>query len=333
MRAGASIAVLMIMLASCTAGDTSGPGATPPGLSPAGLPPLQDIAELGAEEIQAAPSPDWVLVAFGRAWVSGVDEGIAAYDAKTGKLEDSVAVPQDECASLAAGFGVVWTATCEGSRGVARIDPQAGKVVGHVAVDVPSDGESSIGAGEGGVWAISDGPDCTTCLLVEIDTRGDRIVGRYDIEEGATAVRAGLGGIWITYSDLDQVAHVDPATGEVVASIDVGLGPRFLDVGAGGVWIMNQSDGSVTHVDPQTDEVVATIPVDSVGIFGGDIAVGEGSVWLRGTEELVAQLDPATDAVVARFGPPAGSGSAEAGAGSLWISAHDETAIYRLPLD
>jgi hypothetical protein len=39
---GASNAVLTTMLASCTAGDTSRPGATPPAQSPAGLPPLQE---------------------------------------------------------------------------------------------------------------------------------------------------------------------------------------------------------------------------------------------------------------------------------------------------
>jgi streptogramin lyase len=281
--------------------------------------------------IHATSSADWVLVAAGRAWVSGIGRGIGIYDATSGTLEGSVAVPQIPCASMDEGFGAVWTATCM-KRGIARIDPGTGEVTAWTAVDVPEDGESSIGAGEGGVWAISDGEGCSRCLLVRVDPKRMQVADAFDVPEGGTAVRAGLGGVWITYADTDQVVHVDPDTGEVVATIDVGLGPRFFDVGSGGVWVMNQLEGSVSHVDPRSDTVVATIPVDELGIQGGDLTVGEGSVWLRASEELVAQIDPDSDRVVARIGAPQGSGSASAGDDEVWISAHDVARIYRIPL-
>jgi YVTN family beta-propeller protein len=235
------------------------------------------------------------------------------------------------------GFGAVWTATC-GERGVARIDPKTGKVTKWVAVDVPTEGESSVGAGEGGIWAIADGDDCSGCVLVRIDPESVQITDTYDVPEGGTAVRAGLGGIWITYFFEGRIAHVDPETGEVVTEIDVGSGPHFLDVGEGGVWVMNQSDGSVSHVDPTSDRVVATIPVDAEGIFGGDVTVGAGFIWLRASSELVAQIDPATDRVVARIGSPQASGGVHAGEGQLWIAAHFEkpdgwrAVLYRIPL-
>ncbi len=58
-----------------------------------------------------------------------------------------------------------------------------------------------------------------------------------------------------------------------------------------------------------------------------------GSVWVRGTMELVAQIDPTTNRVVARFGEPsAGSASVVAVDGQLWISAGAEGALYRMPL-
>ena len=65
------------------------------------------------------------------------------------------------------------------------------------------------------------------------------ITNTYEVPEGGTAVRAGLGGIWITYASEDRVVRVDPDTGQVVAAIEVGSGPRFLAVGEGGVWVMN----------------------------------------------------------------------------------------------
>jgi streptogramin lyase len=263
--------------------------------------------------------------------------GVGFYDAETGRLQGSVAVPQGPCASMDSGFGGVWTATC-GKRGVARIDPQTGKVTGWLAVDVPAEGESSIGAGEGGIWAIADGDDCSGCVLVRIDPETVETLDTYDVPEGGAAVRAGLGGVWITYASEDRVVRVDPETGEVVSEIDVGSGPRFLDVGANGVWVMNQTDGSVSHIDPTSGSVVATIQVDGEAIFGGDVTFGAGFVWLRASAEMVAQIDPATDRVVARIGSPQASGSAHAGDGQLWISDHYEepqgwrAVLYRIPL-
>jgi streptogramin lyase len=106
----------------------------------------------------------------------------------------------------------------------------------------------------------------------------------------------------------------------------------FLDVGAGGVWVMEQDDGTVSHIDPTVDQVVSTIVTDPPSIQGGDITVGEGAVWVRVTGVLVARIDPRTDAVTERYGLAGGSGSAAAGSGALWISAHDVGALYRVPL-
>jgi virginiamycin B lyase len=337
--------VLALPLAACSGGDgdtssaspTSRDEQTPSPQPDQELPELTSVREAGGEAIRAPASADWILVTFGRAWVSGVGEGVGFYEAKTGRLQGSVAVPQSPCAGMDSGFGALWTATC-GKRGVAGIDPKTKAVTKWVAVDVPTEGESSIGAGEGGIWAIADRRDCLGCVLVRIDPRTVRIADTYEVPEGATAVRAGLGGIWITYSAEDRVAHVDPETGAVLSEIDVGVGPRFLDVGEGGVWVMNQADGSVSHIDPTTDEVVATIPVDGRDIFGGDVTVGAGFVWLRGSDELVAQIDPATDRVVARIGFPQASGGVSAGEGQLWIAGHFEkpegwrAVLYRIPL-
>jgi YVTN family beta-propeller protein len=347
------VLAIVFALAACTSGPETPDAATDEGsagtvaTSPATvapdvqpepeLPAITSVRQAGGDAIRAPASADWVLVDFGRAWVSGVGKGIGFYDAETGRLQGAAAVPQEPCASMDAGFGAVWTATC-GDRGVARIDPETGAVTDRVAVDVPEDGESSIGAGEGGIWAIADGDDCSGCVLVRIDPEAVEITDTYDVPEGGTAVRAGLGGVWITYFSEDRVVRVDPQTGEVASEIDVGLGPRFLDVGEGGVWVMNQTDGSVSHVDPSSDSVVATIPVDGEAIFGGDLTVGAGFVWLRAGAELVAQIDPATDRVVARIGPAQASGGAHASDGQLWIADHFErpggwrAVLYRIPL-
>ena len=339
------VALVLALSVACrdADGETSSPGSIPRGSqtpSPTRepeLPEITSVSQAGAEAIRVPAGADWVLVDSGRAWVSVVGDGIGFFDVDSGVLLGSVAVPQAPCASMDSGFGAVWTATC-GERGVARIDPETGEVTGWVAIDVPAEGESSIGAGEGGIWTIADGDGCSGCVVVRIDPEAVEVTETFDVPKGATAVRAGLGGLWITYFSEDRVAHVDPQTGEVVGEIDVGSGPRFLDVGEGGVWVMNQTDGSVSHIDPRSDTVVATIPVDPGSIFGGDVMVGAGFVWLRASAEMVAQIDPATDRVVARIGLPHASGSAHAGDGQLWVSDHYEkpagwrAVLYRIPL-
>jgi YVTN family beta-propeller protein len=212
------------------------------------------------------------------------------------------------------------------------MDPGTGEIVASIEV-APSDfTETSVGVGEGGVWIVADGEGCLGCVLVRIDPDRERIDGLYEVPEHGANVRAGFGGVWISYPDQDQVLRVDPATGAVVARIDVGDNPAFMDVGLGGVWVMNQYDGSVSHIDPATNRVVATVAVDDGGISGGDLTIGEEAVWVRATDELVVVIDPERDRVLQRIGPPLGSGSASAGDGHLWISAHDQFALYRIPL-
>ena len=214
------------------------------------------------------------------------------------------------------------------SRGIIRIDAKTAKVE-RVEFGVPiPDSEASVGAGEGAVWVVV-GKNADT--LVAVDPKSLKVVQQYPIPSASAGVRAGLGGVWITRPGAGELLRVDPATGEVVATIDVGPGPRFLAVGEGSVWVMNQTDGTVSRVDPATDQVTATID-SGAPINGGDIAVGGGSVWVRGGPELLARIDPATDLVTERYGPDAGSGSVAADEGAVWVTAHDVSTIWRLPL-
>ena len=102
-----------------------------------------------------------------------------------------------------------------------------------------------------------------------------------------------------------------------MATIAVGPAPRFLAVGEGGVWTLNQGDGSVSRIDPKTNEVVATIEVGVPGP-GGEIAAGEGSVWVTSFEFPISRIDPKTNTVVQQFAGPGGD-SIRVGLGSVWL--------------
>jgi virginiamycin B lyase len=337
---------ILVLLAAVVAGcsdDGGGTSASPATTSTSSAPPssvslaepklpaVQSVAKVGGVALKATTEADWVLVARGRAWVSGLGKGIGIYDARTGRPLASVAVPQGPCAATDEGFGSVWTATCKPG-GVTRIDPATSRATGHVALPVSSDGESSIGVGEGAVWAIIDGSDCRLCAVARIDPKTLEVTNRYPVPGGASAVRAGLGGVWITNYQTDAVVRLDPTTGKLVATIPVASGPRFFDVGAGAVWVMAQTAGALCRIDPADNRLVGCTVIDPAGVEGGDLTVGNGFVWFRGTEALVAQVDPRSGKVIRRIGPGEGSGSAAAGSGQLWISAHDASKLYRVPV-
>jgi hypothetical protein len=137
--------------------------------------------------------------------------------------------------------------------------------------------------------------------------------------------------VWVTVSDTGKLLRIDPADPRASESIEVGEGPRFLAIGEDAVWVMNQTDGSVSRVDAG-GSVVATVTVSDAPIRGGDIAVGGGIVWVRTEQDLVVGIDAGTNEIEHRYGPPSGSGSVATDGDVAWITAHDTSSLWRLPL-
>ncbi len=331
------LAALALMSSSCSSGSPSpsGPIATRPAAAsgarattqptPA-LPAALDLAQTGATKIDASPGPDFIILGASYAFVTNVGKGIGRFDLRTGAVVDSLEIPGTSCEGLDVGFGSVWSATC--SPELARIDETTGRVT---LIDLPDRGwdtESSVGAGEGAIW-LNVGQANRT--LVRVSPTTNAVTGTFPMPTGATAVRAGLGAIWITVPLKNMLLRINPGDGTVAAQIPVGGGPRFLALGGGAVWVMNQLDGTISRVDPSTNAVVATIDFGE-RIRGGDIAVGGGSVWVHGSTTLLARIDPATNTITKRYGPQVGSGGVAANDDAVWITAHDVKTIWRLPV-
>ncbi len=330
-----SLAITCLLLTGCGDGTMKAPSsrsASPSepasaASSTATPAPLPRVTALDAAlEVTDNNSPDWVLVSNGVAWVATSD-GVRRYS-PDGTILGTTAVGGPICLAMDAGFDAVWVGVCGPEAAVVHLDPATGDVIARIPIDGGLMPEGSLGAGEGAVWAITEDP----VRLLRIDPATNTVSAAFTLGAGAAGVRAGDGGVWVTFAGAGTVAHIDPAAGEIVETIAVGNTPRFLTVAHGGVWVMNNGDGSVSHIDPATDDVVATVSVDEGPINGGDIAAGGGSVWARVSNSVVARIDPADDTVTARYGSPSGSGSVGADDNAVWISAHDVSRIWRLPL-
>jgi YVTN family beta-propeller protein len=293
---------------------------------PESVQPIEQVAQVS---LHIDGFPDWLAIGFGSLWVAnGSAGGVQRIDLATHAIVAVVGVRRP-CAAMAVGYGSIWVASWQ-DRTLVRIDPKTNIVAATIPVGV-ADSEASVAAGEGGVWVLSDEQG----LLTRIDSITNAVAAQVRVRPYSYAAMTGYGSVWVTNTgkrDSDapgSVQRIDPRTNEVVATIPVRGQPRFLAVGEGGVWVLNQADGSVSRIDPGTNEVVATIPVGVPGP-GGDIDAREGAVWVRASTVLLSVIDPATNHVVHRFGPPQGSGAVRAGGGAVWVSAHDVNRIWRL---
>ena len=339
------LAIATILVAACAGpAATAVPGTAAPAttvpvtvapISPAptatpvptlNLPAVTDLVAAGAQTFRFGPGPDFVVTANGFLYANGLGQGIGKIDA-SGKQVMTWSPPGGYAGGFDVGFGAVWEATVD-APGLLRFDLATDEMRPIDVGGVMPDSEASIGAGEGAVWMMIGGLERK---LAKIDPATNKVVGTYDVGTNKSAVRAGLGGVWIADPTSSTIVRFDPASKSVVATIPVGRRPQFLAVGEGAVWVMNQLDGTISRIDPATNRVAATIGVGEV-IEGGDIAVGGGFVWVHSSTTLLFKIDPATNRIVARYGPASGSGGVAADADAVWITAHDITTIWRLPL-
>lgn len=324
----ATAAIAVLTSVSCAAEPAPPPGAPAPTAATPALPAAADVLTRGAVVIKATPNPDWAVATPGGVWVSGVDPGLKRYDVLTGEPTGEVPI-YSVCMAMDHGFESVWAASCSyESPSVLRIDTTTGRTTAEIPMPARLPAESSIGAGEGAVWVLTSGSDRK---LVGIDPGSNAITSTFPAPDGATAVRAGLGAIWVTVGGTGNVLRLDPRSGTVAATIAVGQAPHFLAVGADAVWVLNKLDGTVSRIDPRSGTVAATITVSAGPIKGGDIVAAADAVWVRATDVLAVRIDPQTNTVTERLGPPAGSGSLAVADGSLWITAHDTQSVWRVP--
>ena len=235
------------------------------------------------------------------------------------------------CGGMATGFGSLWVAGCQ-DRSLYRIDLQTARVVATIPTGLADrSGELSVDVGAGSVWLLTDAAG----VLSRVDPETNKVIAQIPVKPDSFAAVFGFGSVWVTNTgdsrptDPGSVQRIDPVTNQVIATIPVGPVPRFLAAGEGGVWTLNQGDGSVTRIDPARNRVAATIPVGVSG-GGGDIAAGAGRVWVRATKVLLSTIDPATNRVIARYGPPAGSGAVRVAGDLVWITAHDTQTVWVL---
>ena len=251
-------------------------------------------------------------------WVLDGEAGtVARIDAKANKVGTSVTVGGQPCASLVSAFTSVWVPSC-GARAVARVNPVDSTVSARADIEV-ANAEGRIAAGIGSIWVVSDRKGVVT----RIDPDTNQAVAEIIIAGGAAAVLFHDGALWVTSGSGKKLTRVNPHNNEIVETIEVGPTPLRLAASDGAVWTLNQGDGSVSRVDTATNKVVVTVNIGAE-VAAGEIAAGEGSVWVSAPGVPLVRIDPRTNKVAQRFSGD-GGGAILVAHGSLWLAAGAQT--------
>ena len=253
------------------------------------------------------------VAAAGALWLSRPEAGaVVRVDPATNALGPQLAIGPAPCGIIVAAFDSLWTILC-GDRTLARIDEKSGGGFRPVAPRAAA-ADSPIAAAVGSVWMISGEKG----VLSRIDPDTSAPVAEVYVAPHPVSLASGEDALWVT-GDGDLLTKINPHTNEVVETIKVGPRPGRVVAGEGGVWTLNRGDGSVTRVDPKTGKVVATIPVGAA-ISAGDIAAGEGSIWISAAGVPIVRIDPRTNRAVQRFTGD-GGGAIVAAFGAVWVAA------------
>jgi virginiamycin B lyase len=276
------------------------------------------ISRLTAEAtlpVQLAPG---AVASDDAIWVSDSSAGtVLRVGAKDNKVSAPVSIGGRPCGSLVAAFTSVWAPSC-GDGSVVRIHSADLKVTAKAEVGV-ADADGRIAAGTGSIWVVSDRKG----IVTRIDPDNNKPVAEIHVEGGASAVLFHEDALWVTSGTGRKLTRLNPHNHEIVEVIDVGAQPVRLAAADGAVWTLNRGDGSVTRVDPATNKVVTSITIGK-DAAAGEIAAGEGSVWISAPGVPLLRIDPRTNTVAQRFTGD-GGGAVLVAHGSLWVAAGSQT--------
>jgi hypothetical protein len=278
--------------------------------------------------------------------------GLERLDAKTNKLVDPVAGPQNLCGGAATGFTSLWIPDCAKhslvrldakvaadpkapARGRGNKDKTEEKEAEKIAPSKLADPVSiasgvgsavpSVAAAADSVWILSD--DKTT--LSRVDPDQNKVVSELRLPAGCDSLTFGETALWVTCPADHLVLRVNPITTLVEKRIEVSAQPSALVIGESSLWVLCLKEGKIERIDPKTNKVTKTIETGVSGAATGGVAFGGGSLWVTLPGFPITRIDPKDEKVVQQF-RGAGGGSIFFGQNSVWLTNVQEGTLWRI---
>ena len=271
-------------------------------------------------EFSIAVKPEWIFFS-GSVYTPGKDS-IERIDPKTNTRVDPIAGMSKPCGGMVSAFDSLWAPAC-GTSSLVRIDSKTYKPTKTIATGVASV-PGPIAATADSVWLLTD--DKTT--LARIDPEQNLVVGEIRIPAGCRSLIFGEAALWLACPTENKILRINPATNLVDKSIEVSAQPEALAAGAGSIWALCRKDGKLDRIDPKTNKVSKTIEL-AVSDADGEIAFGDGFIWVTQTGFPLTRIDVATETVAQQFYGP-GGGAIAVSPGAIWLANLAAGTIWRI---
>ncbi len=316
--------MLLLSVASPLAAQSSGPGGHAVRRIPLADAPI-------AARVHLPGSPDWMAVGFGSLWVVNYKpDRVSRVDPATGTVLADVPLGGKACLGIVVTIDRVWVPTC-GKVVLNAVDPVTNRVVTRRSLPITVSVEGSFAFAGGSFWLPVTGRDSSSRAVARIDPHTGAVQRLISVARGSEALVAGYGAVWAASSGTDVVLKIDPVRNRVTSRIAVGPSPKFMAVGEGAVWVQNRGDGSVSRVDRHTNREVARIETHAPTRYG-DIAVGDGTVWLAVDSTPITSIDPRTNSVSYQVVGGSGADALRVGFGAVWVADHAHGEVWRVDL-
>ena len=195
------------------------------------------------KRIAVGETPDGVLIAYGRVWVTAWGAGkLAVVDPRTFKVVRRLDIGARP-AGLAARNGAVWVGFGRDATAIARVNPRTFRVE---RIDVGVREPRGFVAGTKDLWIQANTGD-----LLQFDPVTRRV--RAHLEVGrtlATGAVAQDGTIWIPDKEQNLVYRVDRARQRVIGSFPAGPGAFVTLRAYGSMWVTSFAGSDVRRFRP-----------------------------------------------------------------------------------
>ena len=333
----ASIALLIILLAGCSAAATPSPTATPVDTATDSMPGTPESPAASAlQTAQPLPSGHpaaalFVVGAEGAPPCGIASDGTLVWFADFRRSRIAVIDPATDTvlARQIVNGGPCGMVYLDGSLFIAE---RTGKFLfKRDAVTFAEIGEPILGGGT--IWDVDAGASTVWFTdrghgeLVEVDAATGALIRRIEIGGELSGLAVTSNAIWVAAEGSNETVRVDPNSGEIVARLPTGTQPVWVAATDELAWITH-ADGSAVLIDTATNEQLAHL---ELGGQPGEPAIMGDAVWIPNQETGSITEVGLADGVVRRtltIGP--GVAQVFAGAGSLWVSGYTDGQVWRV---
>jgi virginiamycin B lyase len=269
-------------------------------------------------------TPGWITIGDSVFVPNLSKDLLVRIDVKTNKPLEPIAELKEPCSGTVVAFGSLWIPNC-GNGTLARFDTKTSKMTAELATGV-ADAMVGLAATADSLWMLTD----AKTTLSRIDPIENKVVGELRLPAGCNDLAFGETSLWVTCPSENRILRINPATNLVDQRIEVALGARSVAFGAGSVWVLCEKEGRVERIDPKTNKVIKTIEL-SVPNAGGNLAFGEGFLWVTQTGFPLTRIDPQNEKerVAQQFWGD-GGGLISVSPGAVWLANVSKGTVWRL---